>query len=61
MEDAIQPEVLHGLLFLPCGMVLVNALGDLAERCRWLRPRQAIVVVVGGWVISFAVGSLFLL
>lgn len=36
MEDAIHLEVLHGLLFLPCGMVLVNAIGDLAERCRWL-------------------------
>lgn len=50
----MQPHLSHFLITSCTGIVLVNAVGDLAERCRWLRPRQAWLAILGGWGISFA-------
>jgi hypothetical protein len=57
----MQPHLSHFLITSCTGIIVANNLGDLAERCRWLRPRQAIWMVVGGWGMSFLVGWLFLL
>jgi hypothetical protein len=56
----MHPHLSHFLITSLTGILVVTNIGDLAERCRWLRPRQAILMVVGGWGISFLVGWLFL-
>ena len=58
---AMHPHLLPFLFYLLLGFNLANFAGDLAESRRWLRPKQAFLAVLGGWGVSFAVGSIFLL